>query len=398
MNRDVRLRVEGSLLDKLVQRALAEGAVFGRIRRLDARHMLIEADSRSAQILTQLCRRFGYNCREEARGGITALAEGLRRRWTLFLGAALGIAICLLALSRLWLIDIIFTGENATAGNRGEILSCLEANGVHAGMSLGEIDADLLQKQILAQDSSLSYAGVRLQGIRLLVEATPQLDAPQLYEIGYARDLVSLANGVVEQVDVFSGQACVKAGDTVLRGDTLIRGEETIGKNTQTGEITTAPVGARGRVLARCWVEGSASAPLRTSVQRRTGNQRTSARLAVPGISFPLLECEAYPSEETETEILPVVGLFLPVQMERSIHYETSLDVFQADPAVLEAQLTLLARSDALRKIRQDIQEYEITASWVEAEQNGDTLQIRAVYEICTDIAAERDALIEEVY
>ena len=57
-----------------------------------------------------------------------------------------------------------------------------------------------------------------------------------------------------------------------------------------------------------------------------------------------------------------------------------------------------LARADALVSMQAEDMEYEIASTWTDTQQSGNTLRVRAVYEIYTDIAATRDALTEEVY
>jgi hypothetical protein len=90
--------------------------------------------------------------------------------------------------------------------------------------------------------------------------------------------------------------------------------------------------------------------------------------------------------------------MFLPLYMERSIHYETRQESVPLDKKQLEKNLAALARAEALKKISAEGIEYEIASHWLDAQQNENTLQIQAVYEIYTDIAAARDALTEEVY
>lgn len=58
MNGDLMLRAEGLMLEKLLQRALNEGAVFRCVRRDGPRAMLFETDAAGASILTALCERF----------------------------------------------------------------------------------------------------------------------------------------------------------------------------------------------------------------------------------------------------------------------------------------------------------------------------------------------------
>ena len=179
MNRDVHLLVQGALLERLLEKALAEGAVFARIRRIDERSMRIETDVRSADTLIRMCRRYSLNCRTLRRGGRTALWDLARRRWTVLPGTALCFVICALFLSRVWLVDIRFTNAQINPDIQRRIAACLEENGIRPGMAASAVDTSHLQTQITASVENLSYAGVRLQGIRLLVETSPEVPAPQ---------------------------------------------------------------------------------------------------------------------------------------------------------------------------------------------------------------------------
>lgn len=392
MRRDVLLRVEGALLEKLLQRALDRGARFARIRRSGARAMTLATDDQGAQILLGLCKKYGLNLRVLRRGGMAALRDRLRARWTLLPCAALGLLLCALALSRLWWVDVRFTGPCAELGSRVAILQALESSGVRAGMPAAKIDADGLQRQLLAECAGYSFIGVRRQGVRLLVEASPEVPAPQLYALHRARDLVAARDGVVESISVRAGVACVKPGDTVRAGDLLIRGEE------RKSDEETAPVAALGEVVARCWFEDSARAPLEQRELRRTGRASRGCRLRLFGMEFVLSPCERFDSEEVETEILPVGGLFLPLELERCAHYETRAHSAPADGAALEARLSALSRAGALRKIAVSGADFDRAQSWTEASRADGFMTVRAVYEIYTDIAVTRDALTEEVY
>lgn len=391
MNRDIRIAVEGSLLERLLKHALLAGACFARVQRTGPRSMIFTADPASAAILFRLCEKYGLNCRELSRKGRSALWGLFRRRWTLLPAMILCTAICILFLGRIWLIDIAFTG--ISGGNAAEIKSTLRENGIHAGMVSDKINCDLLQKQLLAHAGDYSFIGVRIQGIRLLVEAEQALPAPELYDIRQNRNLTAQRSGIVEEVHVFSGEACVQPGDTVLPGDILIRGRETIGKDTQNQERITRSVGALGRIIARCWFEGSAEGTLHLQMNRRTGRSQSECRLRLMNFSVPITECEAYSSSETETEHLPVIGLFLPLEIEKRTHWETKTEIIDTDIDSLRSKLTALARADALHQLEKEGMQYEIAAEWINENRNGNTLQIRAVYEIYTDIAAERDAL-----
>lgn len=398
MNRDVRLRIETALPEKLIARALEAGAVFAEIRRESRRCLILDLDAGSAEILKRLCGRFGCDCRELRRVGCTALRESLRRRWTLLCALALCICICAPVLSRVWFIDVAFTTETGHPTAREQIFAFLEEMGVQTGVSKSRIDADLLLKELAAHMPEIGHIGVKLQGMRLLTEIAPLSEEPELYEMDAPRDLAARLDGVVDQVHVYSGRASVRPGDTVLRGDVLIRGEENIARDAQTGEMITRPVGALGEVIARCWYEGSAQGELKTTVLERTGQESRSGGIRLMDLHLPILEGEAYASFREETQVLPIGGMFLPLELARTTRYETRETEVSIDRNTLEAQLTALACADALRKISSAATEYEIASFWTDVTEKDNTLHVRAVYEIYTDIASDRDALIEEVY
>lgn len=387
MNRDVLVRLEGALLERLLQRAAEDGAVFAEVRRCGDRQMELRSDNASIRILLMLCSRYGIYARVLHRGGVTAALEALRRRWTLGVGLLLCLLALWLPLGRLWWVDVEFIGSAAELGNKEQIEACLRAEGVLPGMALNRIDEKRLQKQLMADAEGYSFIGVRRQGVRLLVEAAPEVPSPEVYQRRYARDLVAARDGVVLAVNALSGTACVKAGDTVRAGQTLIRGEEDKTKEETQG------VAALGEVIARCWYEGSAQGSLVRRSERRSGRVQESLQLCLLGLRLPIKRCEGFPQEQVEVERLPLAGLYLPLELERSLHYETKTLTEQLDEEALRAQLGKLARAQALSSLgREDISAAE-ASSWEECMRQGDMLRVRAVYEVKMNIAVTREEI-----
>ena len=397
MKRDLQLRIEGNFPERLLNRALLSGARITHIRRIGKRVIVLSTDERSAAILASLCEKYFLDFRILRHGGMPALRDVARARWTLFPSLVLCAIICALVLSRIWLVDVCFTGSRPELGRRTAILEELSSAQIHPGIPAGQIDTGSLEKRLLSDAGNYSFIGVRRQGIRLLVEAAPEVPTPPTYRLSHARDLVAARDGVVEEITVLAGSACVKPGDTVRAGQVLIRGEEAIATNAETQEEITTPVSALGEVVARCWYEGGAQGYINTSIHSRTGRESTSVQLKLMNFSLPLLEGENYPEQEVEAQHLPVVGLFLPLELERSTHYETRKSVQSMNPEILQEQLETLARAEVLAALAEDSIEYEIASQWTDAEQTDNILRLRAVYEIYTDIATTRDAFIEEV-
>ena len=103
--------------------------------------------------------------------GLYALLQGIRRRWTLFPALITAMAAMLFFLGRIWMIDISLVGPNASSGDAEKLRSLIAEAGIRPGISSSEIDSGAIEKQLLAQSGDYSFIGLRVQGVRLLVEA-----------------------------------------------------------------------------------------------------------------------------------------------------------------------------------------------------------------------------------
>lgn len=380
------------MLERLLEKALEEGAAFANVARTSGREMIICCDDRSAQILMQLCRQYKIDARMLRPGIKAALSQYMRRRWTLIPALIIAAVLLMLFFSRIWIIDVVFIGENVPAAGAASIRAFLEESGVVPGMVSSRIDAGALEKELMAHMGNYSFIGLRLQGVRLLAEASPELSSPEIYDIALARDLVAERDGVIESIEVYSGTACVSAGDIVRRGQLLIRGEE------QKSAEETAAVNALGNVYARCWFSGSANAAVKQTILSHTGNVRSERTLSLFSLKIPLTRCETFESEEIQQRSIPLVGLYLPAEIIETQHFETAKTEISRDENQLLAELETLARADALARIDIPSGQFDIRESWLETDINEHTAGVRAVYEISTDIAASRDALAKEDY
>lgn len=392
MRSDTYIRLNGGMLEKLIDIAVKDGAAFSTLRRTNARTLVLSCDMRSADILLGLCRRYKINAKLLRFRGVYALWQRIKARWTLLPALLIALAAMLFFFGRIWFIDIAFVGTNAASGDAKPILACLEEYGVTCGVSSRSIQTGVLEKQLLSELSAYSFIGAQIQGVRLLIEAAPEIPVPEVYDIGSARDLVASRDGVIESIEVHSGSACVNVGDAVRKGQILILGEE------QKSSEETSAVSALGEVYARCWFEGSASAERCPLVSKRTGNAHISRTLRLFSLRIPLLKCESFAFEESDTRVLPLIGLYLPIEIEIDTHYETQHTFAETDESLYLHRLQALARSDALAKLAAVSGEYSVRENWIEENIDDHTIGVRAVYEISTNIAVSRDALAKEDY
>ena len=387
MRGEVTVRVHCLLPGKLIDRATAQGARFDEVQLRADNGLEVRCDAASARRLLALCRRFSLDADVTRLRGPSALERFARQRGTLIIGIACAIALSALFLSRLWVVDIAFTGERAALGDPVALSRSLASLGIRPGVSRN-IDAGLLSQRLLAEGSRYSYVGARLQGVRLLIEAVPEAPAPPLYDVNAARDLVCARDGIVTSAVVRSGALCVKPGDAVRRGQVLIRGEE------QATPEETRPIAALGEVVVRSWYTGEARLPLTQAVTADTGRRSTGARLSLLGLEWPIAQAAVYPSQRVTREYLPIGGLFVPLEIERVTHTEVRRQVEKLDEQVLRSRASALALADAQSTLRREgPARYTPGESWVDYSRSDGCLVARAVIEIQSDAAVTREAL-----
>ena len=388
MKGNVRLRVEGLLPEKLLQRALSQGARFDVVRRTDERTLLIATDERGAGIIEALCERYGLPATVLRRRGGGWLRERLRQRATLAAGIAVFLALCWLLLGHIWRVDIVFTGEAAVLGDPGPFRAELEDLGIRPGIARS-LDAVALSDALAAEIEGYGFVGARVEGVRLLVEAAPEVSAPEVYDVQSPRDLYARQDGIVISAKVESGTLCVKPGDTVRRGQLLIRGEEQLAKEE------TRPIAALGEVNIRAWYAGEAELPLYETQVTEAGRASTASRLALPWWEWTLEAGQDFADQRVSLERLPIGGLFLPLEIVRETRRETRATAVEADREQLAERLVPLAMADAAAQLtRSGLQDLRIARSWINYEILDErVLHASAVYEIYTNAAVTLNAL-----
>ena len=388
----IRLRIEGRMLERLLARAMEQGAAFRRVTRDGERALTLDTGERGARVVRALCERHSLPVEEVRVTGLSALKRFCRRRWTLFPGLALCCALLLFYTQRVWLVDVAIVGERAAAFDEKQVYALLSELGVRPGMLTRDVDTDRLELTLSARSEEFSFVGARVQGVRLLVEVAPSLEAPEIYELEAARDLVAACDGVIVSVNAQSGVAAVKSGDTVRKGDVLIRGEERVSGDEVGG------VAARGEVIARTWAEAEAEASTVRLERVYTGRERTGSVLRLLSWQFPLSPAEPFSVCETAVEQLPVGGLYLPLMIERTTYTEYELRAVERDAETVKAELSkhLFALLEA-NIAAQGANSLQIVDKWIDYSMIEEgSMRARAVLEVHRDIATTRDALARE--
>ncbi len=204
--------------------------------------------------------------------GLPHIIGILKCRPMLVLGAVLFFAWMTYASKIIWDVKII--GNTKT--DSSEIISLLEELGCGVGDYYPSIDFNRLHEKYSAIQHDIAWLSVYMNGTVAEVQVRElYADEREKHDEGVYANIVAVSDGIVEEINVFEGEAVVERGDIVKAGQVLISGvvEKQFGYNREvTGQRYEY---ASGEVICRVAEPISEKISLVQEIKQYTGREKT---------------------------------------------------------------------------------------------------------------------------
>ncbi len=184
--------------------------------------------------------------------GLPSFLWRYRRRAGLFLGFLLICAILFFSERFVW--DIQITGN--TTMTESEVREELRACGFGVGSYIPSVHAASLENRVLLHSNRIAWISVYLDGTVARVQVIEQVNAPPAEDRSHPANLIARADGQIELIELYRGNAVVTRGQAVKKGDLLVSG---LYDSAAMGYRYTR---AAGRVMARTEREFFVEIPL----------------------------------------------------------------------------------------------------------------------------------------
>jgi len=153
--------------------------------------------------------------------GLLAAGRWILRRPAIPIGAVLFIAWMLYSSKLIW--DVRVIGNTKTS--EAEIIALLDELGCGIGDYYPSIEFSKVHANYAAAQNDIAWLSVYMNGTVAEVQVRELwADTRPKHEAGVFANVVATCDGIVESVNVFEGQAAVRAGDLVRAGQVLISG------------------------------------------------------------------------------------------------------------------------------------------------------------------------------
>ena len=178
----------------------------------------------------------GIKCRVKIikKQGIPFLIARYKNRYGILVGSILFFLFLEFMSGFIWNIDVV--GNNSIPDN--EILNVCKEIGVFEGARVNKIDTMNFAQQLLLKNENLAWASFNIETCNLTVNVTEIKKKDNQKTLS---NLIANDDGIVEKIDVTSGNVLVKVGQQVQKGDLLVSGiiekaDETVFRESK-GEI-----------------------------------------------------------------------------------------------------------------------------------------------------------------
>ncbi len=336
--------------------------------------------------LKPLAKKCGVRIRVSERRGVPFFLWNYRTRRGLFIGFILILALLYLLSGRIWRIEI----EGNENISEEEIVYQLAQIGIKPGVSHRDLDALILEKQMLINMEELSFIAINFRGSSVYIELT-EFTPPPAIEDDHTKpqNIVAMTDGVITRVEVYEGQAVVAVGDTVAKGDILISGI------TRDGHDNALIRKASGVVLAKTEEEIKASIAYEQDDYIPQGEEEEISFIEVFGVRIPLGRVEEkteFHTIDEQKETVTLFGVALPINKGSE-----SYTFWEPKSITLSAEQ---AKDYCLSMINEREAEYgeswDIISRTLSATEGEEGFDIVAKYRVVRDIATPLEIVVED--
>lgn len=309
----------------------------------------------------------------------------LRRRKGLVLGAVLAVALVQVLSMHVWGVEV--------AGNGTISTERIEASAAEFGLKPGvwkkEIQAKLLQQQLMHAFPQASWLSVNTSGCLVSIELAERAEKPDLEARSRPCNIMAKSTGQILYMEVYAGTPEIKEGDAVVKGQLLLNAvvEDTYGGSTLKH--------AAGKIIAATRHTFTAQADLQKETAQATGHTVTRRSASLFGLRIPL-SFTGKPNGvyrlEAEQTRLKVMDSLLPV----SLYTERWVEETRQTVPVPQEEALENARLEAARQQKEQLGDVKITAQRETVEVRDGKLFYQVEIDCEENIAVESEVFLQQ--
>jgi len=284
----VKITVEGNSPELFFQSCINQNISVWDIKRGTKNKCSGYIKLEHVQLIKQINRDHRYKIKFTEKRGIPFFFKHLSRKRELIVGLVIGFILMIILSNIIWKVEITGVPKDLEV----KISEQLTSYGIHTGVWAFTLDSPGdIQRRLEEDIPELLWVGVHKKGTTFTLEGVEKLIVEK-DKVNGPRDLISTKKGVIKKMYISKGQPLVQVNDYVEPGDLLVSGN--LAKKSdaidEKDDNTQSPiyVASEGEVIANTWYEISVTVPLKTNLEKLTGNQTNKYYLQINDINIPV--------------------------------------------------------------------------------------------------------------
>lgn len=360
------IKIEGLSLEKFLNRVGQSDIKIWNVKRVSRTVLTANIKRRDFFKLQELMRYQGLTLQIVGKGGTAKHIKFLRMRNVLLLLVPLVAFVIYAYTAFIWVIDI----KGVEGSDLLKVRASLDSCGVKIGMQRSDVDQKECQRIIMKDNSSLSWVGVNIIGVKLEITAVKENDPVKIVDKSTPSNIIADKDGMVESIIALDGTAKVQKGSTFRKGDILISG---MIEHTYTDPRYVC---ARGTIQAKTYYESTVNVN-EISEKKRTGNKTTLKYIGIGNIITQIgddkIDYKYYESENEKETVTD--SFFIPLYLIKKEVYELEVSDNSGDNSEqLRKKAEELAYEKALSLVPKDMAQVLGSLTSYSSSENGELL------------------------
>lgn len=360
------IKIEGLSLEKFLNRVGQSDIKIWNVKRVSRTVLTANIKRRDFFKLQELMRYQGLTLQIVGKGGTAKHIKFLRMRNVLLLLVPLVAFVIYAYTAFIWVIDI----KGVEGSDLLKVKASLDSCGVKIGMQRADVDQKECQRIIMKDNSSLSWVGVNIIGVKLEITAVKEDDPVKIVDKSTPSNIIADKDGMVESIIALDGTAKVQKGSTFRKGDVLISG---MIEHTYTDHRYVC---ARGTIQAKTYYESTVNVN-EISEKKRTGNETTLKYIGIGNIITQIgddkIDYKYYESENEKETVTD--SFFIPLYLIKKEVYELEIsDNSSENTEKLRKKAEELAHEKALSLVPKDTAQVLGSLTSYSSSENGELL------------------------
>ncbi len=382
----VKLEIEGYYIERFINICMNESIDIWNLQRESNIEMSLKCHLKDYKRIVKILKKVKCKMKVVEKNGIPFIINKYKKRKIFILLLILTILGIIISSGYIWNVEIDIENDLELENIEND----LKDSGLIIGILKNNLDKDKVINEIRLKRDDVAWIGIEIVGTNAIVKLVKAEEKPEIVDTSKYSNIISEVTGNIEKINVQSGTANVKEGDTIKEGDVLVNG-------WMEGKYTGIRyVNAIAEIEARVWYTEHINIPYIVQENIETGNieELYSIKINNFQINFHkgVSKFEIYDTMYLEKKLKLFSDFYLPI----SVVKQQNKEIEQQEKIYTKQEAIDLGIEEIEKKFEEQNQEEpNVINKVIDIHENQTSVDIFITYEVIENIGINKEIVLE---